>query len=103
EAPRPLSQRGLINLNAFARLYGLVRFFHPSDEAAAADWNALALAGVQRVETARSSNELAASLRLVFGPVAPSLDIYVTSRPAGRELPTRPAEAVSAIRWHHVG
>ena len=34
--PRALTPRGLENLTAFARLFGYVRHFHPSDEAAAA-------------------------------------------------------------------
>src|SRR6185503_3613476 len=34
EAARPLSVQGLANLTAFARLYGYVRHFHPSDQAA---------------------------------------------------------------------
>ncbi len=36
DAPQPES-RELTNLRAFARLYGVLRFFHPSDEAATLD------------------------------------------------------------------
>jgi hypothetical protein len=43
--PRPVTERGLENLAAFTRLLGYVRFFHPSDQAAATDWNAFAVAG----------------------------------------------------------
>jgi C-terminal processing protease CtpA/Prc len=104
DAPaRPLDARGLVNLHAFARLYGLVRFFHPSDEAAHADWNALALTGVERVEGARNPAELAAALNAVFRPVAPGFDAYV----AGRAPPplglARPPGAATALRWEHVG
>ena len=42
--PQPVS-----DLAAFARLYGLVRFFHPSDEASAIDWDRFAVHGVERV------------------------------------------------------
>jgi hypothetical protein len=42
EAPRPLTGRGLENLTVYARLLSLVRFFHPSDAAAAASWNRVA-------------------------------------------------------------
>jgi hypothetical protein len=101
EPPRPLSRQGLTNLHAFARLYGLVRFFHPSDEAAAADWDSLAIAGVAKAESARTPAELSHNLEAVFGPVAPSIQIYVTGKKA-KPLP-RPREAVSASRWHHIG
>jgi C-terminal processing protease CtpA/Prc len=99
--PRPVSRQGLVNLHAFARLYGLVRFFHPSDEAASADWDSLALGAVTKVEPARTSAELAADLRAIFAPVAPSVRIYVTGHQP-RSSP-RPDGAVSAVRWHHVG
>jgi hypothetical protein len=39
EPARPVSERGLRNLLAFARLYGYVRHFHPSDEAAETNWS----------------------------------------------------------------
>lgn len=41
-------------LRAFAKLYGYVRFFHPSDEAASADWNAFAIEGARRVVQGRT-------------------------------------------------
>src|SRR5690554_5495314 len=37
------STTDLEELHAFAKLYGYVRYFHPSDEAAAADWEAIAV------------------------------------------------------------
>jgi hypothetical protein len=99
--PRPVTRQGLTNLHAFARLYGLVRFFHPSDEAAAADWDSLAIAGIAKAEPARTPAELAATLRAIFAPVAPTVQIYLTGQhPAAT---SRLAGAVNATRWHHVG
>src|SRR5437763_7443924 len=49
EPARAVTDAGLRNLTAFGRLYGIVRFFHPSDEAAAADWNSFAIDGVRRI------------------------------------------------------
>ena len=50
--PRPLSARGLTNLIALARLLGYVRYFHPSDQAAAADWGSFAAAAVAELDSA---------------------------------------------------
>jgi hypothetical protein len=100
-AARPLDERGSANLRAFARLYGVVRYFHPSDEAAAADWDFLALAGVEQVEGARGPAELAAALNRLFQPVAPSVQIYVNDRGAARA--TAMARGLTAVRWEHVG
>jgi len=107
EPARPLDARGLDNLVAFTRLLGYVRFFHPSDQAAAADWNKLALDGVQAAEKPRSPEELARALEDFFRPVAPAVRVYPTAGrrpelPAGLRLPagaTRP----QVVYWEHQG
>ena len=40
---------GIPALEAFARLYGCVRYFHPGDEAAALDWDRFAVLGAGRL------------------------------------------------------
>ena len=72
---RPLSGTGLANLRAFARLFGYVRHFHPSDGAREVDWGQFAIAGAEHVERARSPKALADSLRDVFAPIAPTIRI----------------------------
>jgi C-terminal processing protease CtpA/Prc len=106
EPARPLDARGLDNLAAFTRLLGYVRFFHPSDEAAAADWDNLALAGVQKAEKPRTPGELARVLEDFFRPVAPTLRVFPTAGPR----PAVPAELKSpagarpaVVSWRHQG
>jgi hypothetical protein len=48
--PRPLDKRSLANLAALARLVGYVRYFHPSDQAAATDWGRFTAAAVALVD-----------------------------------------------------
>ena len=107
EPPRPLSVRGLDNLTAFTRLLGYVRFFHPSDQAAAADWEKLALDGVQIAEKPQSPAELARALEDFFRPVAPTLRVYPTAGPPP-ELPAglKPPAGTSnprVVYWEHRG
>jgi hypothetical protein len=73
------------SLATFARLYGYVRYFHPSDEAAAADWNSLAILGSERVLAARTDAELQATLLGLFRPLAPTLRLV----PAGKSYTFR--------------
>ncbi|HEX3127116.1 MAG TPA: S41 family peptidase [Thermoanaerobaculia bacterium] len=96
-----LTDRQLDNLEAFTRLMALVRFFHPSDAVAAADWNRVAVAGVSSV---RDSGDLARGLEDFFRPLAPTLRV----RPTG-ERPETPAELrppsgdARIVAWRHYG
>jgi C-terminal processing protease CtpA/Prc len=100
QPPRHLTPRGVTNLTAFAKLYGYVRFFHPSDQAAAADWETIAVEGARRVEGAASPRKLIARLQEIFQPIAPAVRIF----PAG----ARPHAAASrkgpeTVRYRHYG
>ncbi len=107
EPPRPLDARGLDNLAAFTHLLGYVRFFHPSDQAAAADWQKLALAGAATAETPRNPEELARVLGDLFRPLAPTVRVFPTAgpRPALPPELTPPAGAVrpAVVYWEHQG
>jgi hypothetical protein len=106
DPPRKLDEHGLVSLVAFTRLLGYVRYFHPSDAARDADWPALAIAGVTKVEAARDAADLARILTELFQPVAPTVCIY-----AGKERPPLPpalsrpsdVENLRVAYWEHVG
>jgi len=104
--PRALRGRGLDNLVAFTRLLGYVRYFHPSDEAAEADWEAFAVRGVKEVEGAGSPKKLARTLETLFRPVAPSVRVFPTNRvPADLSGPAPPEDHPEAryLFWRHHG
>ncbi len=63
------------NLRALAKLYGYVRYFHPSDEAAGVDWDRFLLYAIDSVKNARNHTELQKALEGVFKPIAPTLRI----------------------------
>jgi hypothetical protein len=104
ESARPLAVRGLENLVAFTRLLGYVRHFHPSDAAADADWDDVAVAGVRAIEPATSPQDLARRLEEVFQPLGPTVLVF----PAGAE-PQLPApltvtdRAKAVVAWEHHG
>ena len=105
EPPRPLDDRSLENLIAFARLLGYVRYFHPSDQAAIADWDGLSIAGVDGVERARTPAELVARLREVFRPLAPTLRLATSplSPPAPAALAPSGTHSLRITGWWHLG
>ncbi|MEK6282727.1 MAG: S41 family peptidase [Acidobacteriota bacterium] len=106
EPARPLHARGLENLTAFTRLLGYVRHFHPSDEAAATDWNVFAVEGVRVTEPAKDAADLAQKLETLFRPLAPSLRVFPTGkRPtSGKEfLPPKNDPALKITSYRHKG
>jgi hypothetical protein len=92
------------NLIAFARLYGYVRYFHPSQASPAADWSAMAVEGARRVEAAGTPEALALALRETFVGVAPTLRVFESSRPV-QPLADRPWDSTGTgvAYWNHYG
>jgi C-terminal processing protease CtpA/Prc len=95
----------IANLHAFARLYGVVRWFHPSDAAAAVDWNRFAIEGSHHIIDAPDTRALRQELTELFAPVAPTVRIVGT----GETLPDEPALHPSSsigldvVAWQHAG
>lgn len=101
EGPKSLTVQGLKNLEAFTRALNYVRFFHPSDEAAKADWQRLAREGVRAVEAAASTPELAKRLHQFFAPYAPSVQFLAVGQKP--KVPPVPPGMSYAVRWSHLG
>ena len=78
-----------------------MRYFHPSDEAAAAKWDQFTLDGVAAVEAAKSPQELAASLEKLFKPIAPTVSVYITGQAPPAREPVK--EGTKLVAWYHVG
>ncbi len=93
------------NLAVFARVYGYVRFFHPSDQAAAVDWDKIGVLGAEIVRDATDPEALRRSLLRLFQPIAPEMRLNSTSGVGGdvgassRPLP----EGVPLTYWQYVG
>ena len=75
------TSRKVQNLETFARLYGYVRWCHPSDGAQGIDWNKFAVLGVQKVENVKSAAALRDTLYQLFSPIVQGLQIYEARKP----------------------
>src|SRR5262245_17343880 len=101
----PPEARVVRNLHAFVKLYGYVRWFHPSDEAAALDWDRFAVIGARRLRDVTDDAALGKALEDLFVPIAPTLQIYdrtqkprdVTGFFAGS------GEGAPVVAWQHLG
>ena len=91
------------NLAAFARLYGYVRFFHPSDEAAAIDWDRFAILGVIRVREVPLAGDLLTVMERLFEPIAPAVQIFPTGGTPEPVPEPEKASELTPIAWQHLG
>lgn len=101
DTARTLDRRELANAVALARLLGVVRWFHPADEAAGADWDSLGVAAMRAVLPARDGAELARRLTSAIAPVAAGVSIGRQGDTAPRLSP--PAGAAAVSWWVHDG
>ena len=98
--------QGLSNLRAFAKLYGYVRYFHPSDGAAELNWEAFAIHGITSVKDAETPEALREALEDLFLPVAPTLRLYAEGDPVPTdppELSPPDADELEPVAWQHLG
>jgi C-terminal processing protease CtpA/Prc len=106
EPARRLTQQGLENLEAFTRLLGYVRHFHPSDQATAADWNSFAIEGMRVVEGANDAADLAKKLERIFRPLAPTVRVFPTNARPPLVDDTKTPQGVLSLKivsWRHQG
>lgn len=95
---RPSSE-ALRNLEAFAKLYGYVRWFSASSDPSDPRWTTIAVEGVRDVEKARGPDDLARRLQRWFGPMAPGLVVGVAPLEPAPDAPDQSALS----RWRHTG
>ena len=91
------------NLIAFAKLYGYVRYFHPSDECSAVDWNRFVHHGVNEVLQIRDTMELLQKLRSLFLPLAPTMQLYRNELTPALVLQTKQRSDDVLVTWQHRG
>jgi len=102
----PTSRRSKIeNLRAFAKLYGYVKYFHPSDEAAALDWERFAVMGASRMLRTAGRERLKRELERLFLPIAPTIQLFVgrPRRPVMLERPPAGSKRGPVVAWQHLG
>ena len=93
------------NIHAFTKLYGYVRWFHPSDEAQEIDWKKFAVYGVKQVEKAPDDEALRDSLLKLFRPIAPTLIISLEGERTVKFPNYKPdnPEKFKKTYWQHLG
>ena len=70
---KPISKKEA--LYSFAKLYGNVKYYCPSDEAAQIDWDAFALYGTRKILALEDESQFAPLMEELFSPIVPEFKI----------------------------
>jgi hypothetical protein len=100
------SDRDVQAIEAFAHLYGYVKYFHPSDEAAKIDWDRFAVYGAKEVASARDTADLKSKLEQLFQPIVPGIVIHPSNETAAVDwAAVTPPDAggMKLVAWQHYG
>ena len=104
-AQQQVNQQKIKNIAAFTRLYGYVRYFHPSDEAAQLNWEDFVYYGIRDVENEKTVEGLTSKLNRLFNPIAPS--VLITTQKASRfyvkNIKPPGAVEMKDVFWQHQG
>lgn len=88
---------------AFARLYGVVRYFYPGDAAQNIDWNRFAVAGVTDARQAHDRADLQRKLTALLAPLGPGIEIVPTHTAFPSALPSTTAPGEPLVAWRYLG
>ncbi|HET9653358.1 MAG TPA: S41 family peptidase, partial [Usitatibacter sp.] len=83
---------------AFARTYGVVRYFHPSDSLDRVDWNRFLVHGSERMASLADRASLGAQLEALYAPIVDSFKIVPRGTPAPAVAGDGPL-----VEWRHLG
>ena len=101
--PTPRQEK---NLKAFAKLYGYVRFFHPSDEVPEINIYRFATYGAIKMLDVKTDKELIETLIKIFKPIAPSVEIFYTKKNTSfnkRTITPLHPDDYDVVSWQHLG
>lgn len=91
------------NLVSFAKTYGYVRYFYPSDEASAINWEQFLVYGSKIAEQAKNNNELIIVLEDLFEPLAPQIVFNLDGTVPQIIPPEMNKEDLMPVYWQHFG
>ena len=94
------------NIRAFTKVYGYVKYFHPSDEASQIDWEKFSIYGVKEIQKCNTTAEVIETLNRLFIPIAPSINFSNPKNKVAFNLKVITPENLNEYKpifWQHHG
>lgn len=98
-------QQDIENLTSFAKLYGYIKYFHPSDESSSIDWDKFSVLGVNKIKNVKNDSELLYALKELFTPIAPTLQIFKLDEEhvSLKSIYPEDTTGLKIVSWQHLG
>jgi len=98
------SKQEIKNVETFTKLFGYIRYFHPSDEVDHLNWQRFSVYGIQEIMTSRDRFELKDRLEELFYPIAPSVQLYRKGEePEQPSFDIKEKSELRKVFWQHNG
>ncbi len=94
------------NIVTFAKVYGYVKYFHPSDEASQIDWNRFSIYGASQIDKCKTKKDVIKTLNRLFKPIAPSIKFATNDMSFDVELNNIIPDNIEKYQhtyWQHLG
>src|SRR5450759_3430827 len=90
----------------FAKAYGYIKYFHPSDEASNIDWAKFSAFGANEIDKCRSEEQVVKTLNKLFNPIAPTVKFTKSNENPNYDIKSLTPDNPSEFRqtyWQHNG
>jgi hypothetical protein len=94
------------NQETFAKVYGYVKYFHPSDEASQINWSKFSAFGSKEMDKCKSDEQVVKTLNKLFIPIAPSVKFSISNEKPEFDKKFITPENLTGYRltyWQHEG
>lgn len=94
------------NQVTFAKTYGYVKYFHPSDEASELDWNKFSIYGALKIDECKTRAEVILVLQALFEPIAPTIKFASDSSDFDLKYKKVIPDSIENFKttyWQHLG
>jgi len=70
------TDRQIENIVSLAKIIGVTKYFHPSEQAVKNDWDKFTLFAIDNIKEVKTQKELATNIANLFSLIAPTMQIY---------------------------
>ena len=91
------------NLKTFSKIYGYIKYFHPSDEAFTLDWDKFSIYAAKKILKCETNEAFVKTIDSLFSPIAPSIRFSNSNSDTLITKKTNNSDVLGEKFWFHQG